>query len=113
MVRLVPISRINSILAISPQPKYLDQIADWVRRLDRIRESANQRIYVYYVQNGRASDLAGVLNKVLTGSGQSSSTTGSRGPGLSDPDAPTSSLPGASPSPNAGLSTPSLFDASK
>ncbi|MEI9984486.1 MAG: secretin N-terminal domain-containing protein [Aliidongia sp.] len=38
MVRLVPVSRINSILAISPQPKYLDQLADWVGRLDRIRE---------------------------------------------------------------------------
>src|ERR1700677_1953495 len=44
MVRLVPISRINSILAISPQPKYLDQLAGWVERLDRVRESANQRI---------------------------------------------------------------------
>jgi general secretion pathway protein D len=111
IVRLVPISRINSILAISPQPKYLDQVADWVGRLDRIRESANQRIYVYYVQNGRASDLAAVLNKVLTGSSQTGAAPGSRGPGLSEPEAPATGLPGANA--GSGLGTPSLFDQSR
>ena len=108
MVRLVPIGRINSILAISPQPKYLDQLARWVERLDRVRESASQRIYVYYVQNGRATDLAGVLNKVLTGSGGQG--TASETKGLSEPDA-AGSTAGSSSTPNgtAALGSPGLF----
>jgi general secretion pathway protein D len=110
IVRLVPINRINSILAISPQPKYLDRVADWVGRLDRVREAANQRIYVYYVQNGRAADLAGVLNKVLTGSGQNSGAAGSKGPGLSEPEPP-STLTAAGA--GSGLGTPGLLDPSK
>jgi general secretion pathway protein D len=107
MVRLVPISRINSILAISPQPKYLDQLSEWVERLDRIREAANPHIYVYYVQNGRAADLAGVLNKVLTGSSQNG--TASRGAGLSEPETVASGVPAS----GAGLSTPGLLDPPK
>jgi general secretion pathway protein D len=65
VVRLVPIERMNAILAISPQPSYLDQIRGWIERLDRGSDTEDQRIYVYYVQNGRAADLAAVLNKVL------------------------------------------------
>ena len=111
MVRLVPISRINSILAISPQTKYLDQLARWVERLDRVRESANQRIYVYYVQNGRATDLAGVLNKVLTGS--SGQGRASEAKGLSEPDtagAGAGSPSGTPSNSNATLGAPSLFN---
>ena len=112
MVRLVPISRINSILAISPQPRYLNQMAEWVNRLDRIRESANQRLYVYYVQNGRASDLASVLNKALNGSSRETTAPGTREVGLSEPETPPSTpLPGANA--GTGLSTPSLLDQNK
>lgn len=112
IVRLMPISRINSILAISSQPRYLDQLTDWVGRLDRVRESANQRIYVYYVQNGHASDLAGVLNKVLNG-GQGNGAADAKGPGLSEPDPAPTGVPGSAQGANSRLSQPSLFDTAK
>ena len=66
MVRLVPIERLNIVLAISPQPQYLEKLQQWVERFDRPGESVDERIYVYRVQNGRAVDLAAVLNKVLS-----------------------------------------------
>ncbi len=69
MVRLLTIDRLNAVLAISPQVKYLEQLRGWVERLDRPGDTADQRLYVYRVQNGRAVDLAAVLTKVMGASG--------------------------------------------
>lgn len=71
VVRLVPIDRLNTVLAVSPQPRYLEQLKGWVERLDRPGEGSDKRIFVYYVQNGRASDLAATLSRVLFGSSNS------------------------------------------
>lgn len=67
LVKLVPINRLNAILAISPQPRYLEQIKAWVGRLDRPGQGSDRRVFVYHVQNGRASDLASTLTKVFGG----------------------------------------------
>ncbi len=67
VVRFVPIKRMNAILAISPQYAYLDRAGLWIDRLDRGEGGAQQRIYVYYVQNSRAADLAEVLNQIFDG----------------------------------------------
>jgi general secretion pathway protein D len=67
VVRLVPIDRLNALLAVSPQRKYLDQLQRWVERLDRPGEGSDRRLFIYHVQNGRAADLAGTLTKVLFG----------------------------------------------
>ncbi|MGE3622850.1 MAG: type II secretion system secretin GspD [Bdellovibrionales bacterium] len=65
MVRIVPIDRLNAILVSSQQQLYIDNIEEWISRLDRVGESDEKRLYVYYVQNGRAADLATVLSRVL------------------------------------------------
>lgn len=101
LVRLIPIERQNALIAISPQPKYLDEVAKWAERLDRPAESAEQRIYVYHVQHGRAVDLARVLNKLLTGRGGAEAGSGPIRPGetaeatIERPPAAADSLPGA------------------
>src|ERR1041385_6566022 len=61
LVRLVPIERLNGILAISPQPKYLAELRKWVGILDRAGAENERKLFVYHVQNGRASDLATVM----------------------------------------------------
>jgi general secretion pathway protein D len=66
VVRLVPLTRLNTILAITPQQKYLQAIETWIKRLDIGGTSAGRRIYVYDVQNGRAEDLAKSLNRILS-----------------------------------------------
>jgi general secretion pathway protein D len=73
VVRFVPIERLNGVLAISPQQRYLDQLRAWVERFDRPGEGNDKKIYVYRVQNGRATDIAATLIKTLFGS---SSTEG-------------------------------------
>src|SRR5579871_3351225 len=74
-VRLVPIDRLNAILAISPQPRYLEQLQTWMRRLDKPGQGSDRRIFVYHVQNGRASDLAATLGKTLLGSNSQSQSS--------------------------------------
>jgi general secretion pathway protein D len=66
VVRLVPITRLNTILVITPQQRYLQAVETWIKRLDVGGTSAGRRIYVYDVQNGRAEDLAKSLNKILS-----------------------------------------------
>lgn len=74
-VRLVPIDRLNAVLAISPQQRYLSQLRLWVARLDKPGQGNDKKIFVYHVQNGRASDLANTLLKTLFGSAAGSTTT--------------------------------------
>ncbi len=71
MARFVPIERLNSVLIVTSQAQYLDEITGWLQRLDNSDGKAGQRLYVYYVQNAKASDLAATLNGVFgTGEGQ-------------------------------------------
>jgi general secretion pathway protein D len=65
MLRFVPLERMNAFLVITPQPKYLDRVQEWIKRLDRVDEGASAGLYVYYVQNSRATHLAEVLGPLF------------------------------------------------
>ena len=65
VVTFLPIERLNAILAISPQPGYLRRAEQWVQRLDRRDQGAGRQVYVYYVKNGLATELADVLTRVF------------------------------------------------
>jgi general secretion pathway protein D len=106
VVQFLPLQRLNAVLVITPQPKYLDTASTWIKRLDR-RDDVTPRTYVYHVQNGRAADLADVLSQVFgaTGGGEQSapqtplapglesvSTTGRPASGLRGPNLPPSSM---------------------
>src|SRR5579862_8280345 len=75
VVRLVPIDRLNAVLAISPQQRYIDQLEAWFKRFDRPGEGNDKKIYVYRVQNGRASDIASTLVSTLFGPGSTQAST--------------------------------------
>jgi general secretion pathway protein D len=66
IIEFVPIGRLNAILAITPQEKYLESVRAWVTRLDRGIEGDRRQLYVYFVQNGRAKELAEVVGKALS-----------------------------------------------
>ena len=72
-VRLLAMEKLNGLVAISSQPQYLDDVRRWVEILDREGQSAERRLFVYRVQNGRASDLAKVLASAF---GQSATLSG-------------------------------------
>jgi general secretion pathway protein D len=69
VVRFQPLHRLNAVLVLARQSSQLKQAAEWIRRLDRDNE-AGQDLHVYRVENGRAADLASLLNETLgTGTG--------------------------------------------
>lgn len=72
VVKLVPIDRLNAVLAISPQERYLRQLQSWVTRLDKPGQGSDRQIFVYHVQHGRASDLANTLGRTLFGDSNAS-----------------------------------------
>ena len=85
--RFVPIERTNSVIVITPNPDYLAQAEEWLRRLDQGGSENGTQLYVYDVRNVKSVDLADRLNEVFTGqrSSSSSRSTSSRGgvaPGL-------------------------------
>jgi len=75
LVKLVVIDRLNGILAISPQPQYLEDLKKWMRVLDREGGDNERKLFVYHVQNGRAADLATVLINAFGGGGSASGAT--------------------------------------
>jgi general secretion pathway protein D len=68
-LRIVPLERLNAILVITPQPAYMKEAKDWIDRLDAGNDETTPRLFQYYVQNSRATDLADVLNNVLSSGG--------------------------------------------
>jgi general secretion pathway protein D len=105
VIRFVPIDRLNAVLAISPQQRYLDQLKGWVARLDRPAEGNDKKIYVYRVQNGRASDIASTLTQTLFGSSSTQPATQQRTPGGTQQSQSTTSGFGSSSSNNNSSGT--------
>jgi general secretion pathway protein D len=69
-LRLIPILRLNAILAISPIRRNIEHVRTWIKRLDVPGDSVEKRIFLYPVQNGSAADLAVVLNKFFRSEGE-------------------------------------------
>ncbi|MFK7955831.1 MAG: type II secretion system secretin GspD [Lysobacterales bacterium] len=87
MFRFLAVERLNAIVVITPQVKYLETASEWIDRLDRGgAEGAGTRLYVYKVKNVKATDLSDTLNDVFGGGSSSSSSQGRRG--TDDPFAP-------------------------
>ena len=65
LVRFVPIERLNAVLVVSSQPGYLTEAETWIDRLDRVGDGEEPRVFVYSVQNARATNLAEVLSEMF------------------------------------------------
>ena len=99
-MRLIPISRINSLVFISPHPEQLASVREWIARLDQpVFNDLESRLYVYPVQNGSALHLAELL-RGLYAEDQSSSE---RTPWLGNS--------GVAPGLNAGMLSGSMMGA--
>jgi general secretion pathway protein D len=81
MLRFIPIERTNALVVISTQPDYLDEVGDWIARIDRGGGNEPQ-LYVYDVRNIKASDLARYLAQIYTNASAGGGNGGQVGPGL-------------------------------
>jgi general secretion pathway protein D len=65
-ITFTPITRINSLLAVSSIPNIFEKVEGWLKELDKIPgEGSKLSVFVYYVQNAKAKDLAEVLKEVF------------------------------------------------
>ena len=63
-IAFTPITRLNAVLVISSIPGIFDRVDQWIKELDRApAEESRVNVYVYYVQNSKAKDLADVLKQ--------------------------------------------------
>jgi general secretion pathway protein D len=65
LVQVEPVDRMSAILVITSQPAYLQRAREWISQLDHGDETTQRRLYVRYIQNGRAVDLGRVLRQAL------------------------------------------------
>lgn len=70
-VRLVPVFRMNALIVIASSREQLDYIKQWADVFDTMYGIARPKIYVYPLQNSKASHIASLLQSILSGSGAS------------------------------------------
>jgi general secretion pathway protein D len=63
--QFVPIARINQLLVISHSEAAWSYVKRWLERIDQIGDGPGRRIFIYPVENGKATELADILNQVL------------------------------------------------
>ena len=60
-IQFVPLPRINSILVVSSNAGVFDEVEDWVDKLDKAVTVGGVQNFIYRVQYGLATDLAGTI----------------------------------------------------
>jgi general secretion pathway protein D len=126
LINFQPISRMNAVMAVARNRKFLDQATMWVARLDR-SDTSGTTVRIYRLAHGSAPKIAKILNDIFVGRGNNAANdtatsqlapgvnaTQSRLDSVSAPtNAPNSSNPPASSSqPSGGLSNTSVSTAS-
>ena len=85
VVRVLPMQRINAVLVVSSQPRYIEDVRRVFTLVERGRRATVRGWSVYYLQNSRSNDTAYVLQQAFTprnvtalppGSGQNGSGRG-------------------------------------
>ena len=66
IVRLLPIERLNAILVVTHQPGHIAQVRAMIEQFDwGVEGSGGRRLYVYVLENGKAENIAGVLQEIF------------------------------------------------
>lgn len=86
MLRVIPMDRVNAVMVVSPQPRYIEDAKRLFRLVDRARSETERSWHVYYVQNGQSRDLANLLQRAFTPSAVTA-----------QPEAPGATAPGLAP----------------
>jgi general secretion pathway protein D len=86
IVNVLPMERVNAVLVVSSQPRYIDAADRFFGLETRVEDATARTWHVYYVQNGQANDLAYTLQRAFTPNNVTA-----------QPTAPGATAPGATP----------------
>ncbi len=64
MVRFIPIERLNVILAVTSMPEMFDKVAEWIEKLDAVRDELEEQIFIYFVENAKAVEIGDVIKEL-------------------------------------------------
>jgi general secretion pathway protein D len=66
LVRVLPLSRLNVVLIVSSQPRYIDAARRVYALVERERSNTVRSWHVFYLQNSNANDIAHTLQMAFT-----------------------------------------------
>ena len=72
-ISFIPVERVSCVLAVSSVPGIFEKVEHWVSVLDTVDTGAEAQVFVYYLENAKAEELAGVLGS-LYGEGKAEKT---------------------------------------
>lgn len=73
-ITIIPIERLNSILAVANSQRGLEKVHTWLDRLDT-PQGRSQQTFVYPVQNSTANNIATILTQLYSSSGAAATPT--------------------------------------
>ncbi|NDY42572.1 type II secretion system secretin GspD [Dissulfurirhabdus thermomarina] len=63
-VQVLPMKSINAILVLTRWQSVLGAVGRWIRELDQGQGAKGTRVYVYFVQNGKAKEIGDLLKQL-------------------------------------------------
>jgi general secretion pathway protein D len=66
IVRVIPMERVNAVLVVSSQARYIDAARRFFRLTTQVEDATERTWHVYYVQNGQSTDLENLLQRAFT-----------------------------------------------
>src|SRR5215471_9874195 len=94
IVRVIPMDRVNAVLVVSSQPRYIEAATRFFKLVNQVEDATARSWHVYYVQNGQSTDLENLLQRAFTP--RNVSPTGGP-PGATAPGAEQLSIGGGRP----------------
>jgi general secretion pathway protein D len=70
-LNFLSLSRMNSILVVNALERILPSIEFWIKKLDQPISEGNSSTFVYYIQNGDATAMSGLLNEIFISQNES------------------------------------------
>ncbi len=73
-VSLIPLERVNALLLVSNNEFLLESVEAWIKDLDVVAAEGRDNIYIYNVRNSVATELADLVNVLITDEGGSTTS---------------------------------------
>ncbi|MEJ2404103.1 MAG: type II secretion system secretin GspD [Candidatus Thiodiazotropha sp.] len=66
MIKLIPVERLSAVMVISSQPRYIEEARRLIGKFDQgSDQSPDRRLYVYHLKNGKAENIATILQSIF------------------------------------------------
>jgi general secretion pathway protein D len=85
VVRVVPMERVNAVLVVSAQPRYVQEARRVYALVERARSQTVRSWRVIYLQNSHTNDVAYVLQRAFTPNDVTAAPTAGTGPATPGP----------------------------